>query len=43
MTEIRTAEEMQKAWNEIFPYLIKNGYNIELKPIIERGILLLWF
>jgi DNA gyrase inhibitor GyrI len=26
---VHTAEEMQKAWNEIFPYLIKNGYNIE--------------
>lgn len=31
-----TAEDIQKAWNEIFPYLQNSGYQIDNKPILER-------
>ncbi|WP_425806567.1 GyrI-like domain-containing protein [Desulfitobacterium sp. Sab5] len=31
-----TAEEIQKAWAEIFSALQNNGYEIDNKPIIER-------
>ncbi|RUT44481.1 DNA gyrase inhibitor [Paenibacillus anaericanus] len=33
-----TAEEIQKAWTEIFPYLKNNGYQIDNKAIFERYI-----
>ena len=36
-TVIHTAEEVQKAWGEIFPELISHGYQIDFsKPAIER-------
>ncbi|PEU16100.1 GyrI-like domain-containing protein [Bacillus sp. AFS019443] len=31
-----TAEDIQKAWTEIFPALHNNGYQIDNKPILER-------
>ncbi|PGZ99820.1 DNA gyrase inhibitor [Bacillus pseudomycoides] len=31
-----TAEDIQKAWAEIFPALRNSGYQIDNKPIIER-------
>ncbi|WP_410511889.1 GyrI-like domain-containing protein [Paenibacillus sp. BR2-3] len=31
-----TAEEIQKAWAEIYPALQKRGYQIDNKPIFER-------
>jgi DNA gyrase inhibitor len=31
-----TAEDIQKAWAEIFPALHNSGYQIDNKPIIER-------
>ncbi len=31
-----TAEDIQKAYNDIFPVLQQNGYQIENKPILER-------
>lgn len=31
-----TAEEIQKAWNEIFPTLESSGYQMDNKPIFER-------
>lgn len=31
-----TAEDIQKAWAEIFPALHNRGYQIDNKPIIER-------
>ncbi|MGM9988790.1 MAG: GyrI-like domain-containing protein [Bacillaceae bacterium] len=31
-----TAEAIQKAWDEIFPYLHSKGYQIDNKPVIER-------
>lgn len=32
-----TVEAVQKAWREIFPYTISNGYNIDMsREIIER-------
>lgn len=33
-----TAEEIQKAYAEIFPQLQSNGYQIDNKPIMERYI-----
>ncbi|WP_256760497.1 GyrI-like domain-containing protein [Cohnella sp. WQ 127256] len=33
-----TAEEIQKTWSEIFPYLQSSGYQIDRKPILERYI-----
>lgn len=33
-----TAEEIQKAWTEIFPYLQNSGYQIDNKAIFERYI-----
>ncbi|MNP09036.1 DNA gyrase inhibitor [compost metagenome] len=33
-----TAEEIQKAWTEIFPVLQNRGYLMDNKPIIERYI-----
>ncbi|MEK4512021.1 AraC family transcriptional regulator [Paenibacillus sp. FSL K6-2524] len=33
-----TAEEIQKAWTEIFPYLQTSGYQIDNKAIFERYI-----
>ncbi|SFF47404.1 DNA gyrase inhibitor GyrI [Paenibacillus algorifonticola] len=33
-----TAEAIQRAWNEIFPYLQKTGYQMDNKPILERYI-----
>ena len=35
--EVRhTAEDIQKAYTEIFPTLQNNGYQIDNKPILER-------
>lgn len=31
-----TAEDIQKAWTEIFPVLHSRGYQIVNKPIVER-------
>ncbi|QJD85388.1 AraC family transcriptional regulator [Cohnella herbarum] len=31
-----TAEDVQKAWNEILPYLQRSGYQMDNKPILER-------
>lgn len=31
-----TAEEIQKAWAEVIPYLQENGYQIDNRPILER-------
>ncbi|MGG0185513.1 AraC family transcriptional regulator [Bacillus rhizoplanae] len=31
-----TAEDIQKAWAEIFPALHNSGYQIDNKPILER-------
>ncbi|MGF9966077.1 AraC family transcriptional regulator [Bacillus rhizoplanae] len=31
-----TAEDIQKAWTEIFPTLQNSGYQIDNKPILER-------
>ncbi|TNJ62856.1 DNA gyrase inhibitor [Paenibacillus hemerocallicola] len=31
-----TAEDIQTAWHEIFPYLQSSGYQIDNKPILER-------
>ncbi|MGG0239187.1 AraC family transcriptional regulator [Bacillus rhizoplanae] len=31
-----TAEDIQKAWAEIFPALQNSGYQIDNKPILER-------
>lgn len=31
-----TAEDIQKAWTEIFPALHNSGYQIDNKPILER-------
>lgn len=31
-----TAEDIQKAWSQIFPALQSSGYQIDDKPIIER-------
>lgn len=31
-----TAEEVQKAWSELFPALQAKGYTVDNKPIIER-------
>ncbi|MEK3913117.1 GyrI-like domain-containing protein [Paenibacillus sp. FSL H7-0331] len=31
-----TAEDIQKAWNEIFPALHNRGYQIDNKPILEK-------
>ncbi|MFJ7735660.1 GyrI-like domain-containing protein [Lysinibacillus sp. NPDC097287] len=31
-----TAEDIQKAWAEIFPTLQNSGYQIDNKPILER-------
>lgn len=31
-----TAEDIQKAWSEIFPTLQNSGYQIDNKPIFER-------
>ncbi|KGE19184.1 AraC family transcriptional regulator [Paenibacillus wynnii] len=31
-----TAEDIQKAWAEIFPYLHNSGYQMDNKPILER-------
>ncbi|MGG0276753.1 AraC family transcriptional regulator [Bacillus rhizoplanae] len=31
-----TAEDIQKAWAEIFPTLHNSGYQIDNKPILER-------
>ncbi|MGG2066827.1 AraC family transcriptional regulator [Bacillus sp. S14(2024)] len=31
-----TAEDIQKAWAEIFPALHSHGYQIDNKPILER-------
>lgn len=33
-----TAEEIQKAWTEVFPYLLNHGYQIDNKAIFERYI-----
>lgn len=33
-----TAEDIQKAWTEIFPELLNRGYQIDTKPIFERYI-----
>lgn len=33
-----TAEDIQKAWVDIFPELSKSGYQIDNKPIFERYI-----
>jgi len=31
-----TAEEVQKAWAEVLPYIQSKGYQIDNKPVIER-------
>lgn len=31
-----TAEDIQQAWTEIFPYMQNSGYQIADKPILER-------
>lgn len=31
-----TAEDIQKAYTEIFPSLLSNGYQIDSKPILEK-------
>lgn len=31
-----TAEDIQRAWNEIVPFIQSNGYQMDHKPIIER-------
>lgn len=31
-----TAEDIQSAWNEIFPAILNSGYQMDDKPIIER-------
>ena len=31
-----TAEDIQRAWTEIFPVLHNSGYQIDNKPIVER-------
>lgn len=33
-----TAEDIQKAWTDIFPALNNSGYQIDNKPIFERYI-----
>ncbi|KQO18422.1 AraC family transcriptional regulator [Paenibacillus sp. Leaf72] len=33
-----TAKAIERAWNEIFPYLHNNGYQMDNKPILERYI-----
>ncbi|MNJ73053.1 DNA gyrase inhibitor [compost metagenome] len=33
-----TAEDIKKAWNEIFPALHHGGYQMDNKPIFERYI-----
>ncbi|ALC84319.1 MULTISPECIES: AraC family transcriptional regulator [Bacillus] len=33
-----TAEDIQKAWTEIFSELLNSGYQIDTKPIFERYI-----
>ncbi|MGG3574074.1 GyrI-like domain-containing protein [Bacillus gobiensis] len=33
-----TAEDIQKAWTEIFSELLNRGYQIDTKPIFERYI-----